>query len=96
MAREYHYGVCMSFWKTKTKGYAPSGKDEELRSKAYKRVAKMNTAQLLDWADAAGSGMAKGFDDYREYHDIESIEEIGLALFTLEAVIFELKLRATA
>ena len=38
--------------------------------------------------------MAKGFDDYRKHGDLASLEEIGLGLITLQAVVLELKIRA--
>lgn len=76
--------------------YLPSEKDEELRARAAARVRKLSTSSLLDWADAAGSGMSKGFDDFRRHGDYEAIAEIALGLITLEAVVYELKARAEA
>ena len=75
-----------------TPGY--SAMDEELLKRASRRVRKLTTAMLLDYADAAGSGMAKGFQDYREQGDYASLAEIGLGLITLHAVVLELKARA--
>jgi hypothetical protein len=72
----------------------PSEADEELLRKASKRCAKMTTTALLDWADAAGSGMAKGFMDYRQHGDLASLEEIGLGMISLQAVVLELTVRA--
>jgi hypothetical protein len=69
--------------------------DQELLKRASKRVRKANTSLLLDWADAAGSGMAKGFQDYREHGDFASLTEIGLGVITLHAVVLELKARAS-
>lgn len=80
----------------RAEGYAPSSSDQELAQQASKRVARLTTTALLDWADAAGSGMAKGFDDYRKHGDLASVEEIALGMITLQAVVYELKLRAEA
>ena len=68
--------------------------DLELMARAEKRVAKMTTTALLDWADAAGSGMAKGFMDYRQHGDLASLEDIALGMITLQAVVLQLKARA--
>jgi hypothetical protein len=75
-----------------TPGY--SATDVSLLKQASRRVQKMSTNDLLNWADVAGSGMAKGFMDYREHGDIESLAEIGLAVITLHAVVLELKARS--
>lgn len=79
-------------------GHLPhySATDEELMRQATNRVRKLSTTQILEWADAAGSGMAKGFQDYREHGDISSLEDIGLGVISLQAVVMELKARAAA
>ncbi len=64
--------------------------------KAQHRVRKTSTYELLEWADAAGSGMAKGFMDYRQHDSVESLDEIELALVALMAVTHELKIRHKA
>lgn len=68
--------------------------DLELMARAERRVRKMTTHALLDWADAAGSGMAKGFADYRAHGDLASLEDIALGVITLNAVVLQLKARA--
>lgn len=73
-----------------------SDTDQELLKTASRRVRKLPTTELLNWADSAGSGMARGFQDYREHGDLMSLEEIGLGLITLHAVVLELKARAAA
>ena len=75
-----------------TPGY--SAVDQNLLKQATRRVRKMSTNDLLNWADVAGSGMAKGFMDYREHGDYTSLAEIGLGVITLHAVVLELKARA--
>lgn len=73
-----------------------SAEDIELLKAAGRRVAKSATTELLDWADVAGSAMAKGFDDYRHHGDTASLDEIAMAVVTLHAVVLELKARAAA
>lgn len=70
-----------------------SGKDTELLGQACKRVAKLSTNALLDWADAAGTGMAKGFMDYRAHGEPDSLADISVGVLSMMAVIFELKAR---
>jgi hypothetical protein len=76
-----------------TPGY--SAVDQNLLKQASRRVRKLSTHDLLEWSDVAGSGMAKGFMDYREHGDYTSLAEIGLAVITLHAVVLELKARAS-
>jgi hypothetical protein len=75
-------------------GYSEA--DTELLKTASRRVRKQATAALIDWADVAGSQMAKGFDDYRKHRDVASLEDIALGVITLHAVVLELKARAAA
>lgn len=70
------------------------GWDTQVYIKSRKRVSQLETYQLLDWADAAASGMGKGFQDHRLHGDFESIGEIEAALITLWAVKEELVTRA--
>lgn len=84
-------------------GPAPRSYDEQytpehvqaLRT-ARRRVSKMSTRQMLDWADSAGSGMARAIDDYRKDRDVISLEEVRTALVALSAVIDELEARQDA
>ncbi len=68
-----------------------SPKDAEVVSSARKRISVIETSQLLDYADAAGSGMAKGFADYRRYQDLDSVAEIAEGLLVLWAITLELR-----
>jgi hypothetical protein len=82
--------------KLKTTTTGPSPQDEELLSDAKRRCRKLPAMELLNWADAAGSGMAKGFDDFRQHGELESLADIGLGLITLQAVVYELTERKKA
>lgn len=61
--------------------------------KCRARVRRMSRTELLDWADVAGSGMAKGFMDYRKHGVVDSLEEIRLSLVQLAALVEELRER---
>lgn len=56
----------------------------------------MSTTALLEWADNAVSGMGKGFSDYRQEEQIESLLEIREALPALTALVGELITRNEA
>jgi hypothetical protein len=62
--------------------------------KARARAARQDKSLLLDYADAAGSGMGQAFGDYRRDGDERSLQEIGEALMTLSAVVAELQARS--
>lgn len=70
--------------------------EAEEQTRARRRVARMSTHDLLEWADTAGSGMAKGFSDYRKEGQLESLDEIRYALLALVAVTDELQARQEA
>jgi hypothetical protein len=46
-----------------------------IRAKAAKRLDRLATGDVLDWADAVGSGLAKALDDYRKQSTPESLLE---------------------
>jgi hypothetical protein len=71
-----------------------SPEDAQIVAKARKRVATVSTDRLLDHADEAGSGMAKGFDDFRKHQDLTSISEIAEGLLVLWAITLELRDRS--
>lgn len=71
-----------------------TNEQEQLLAKASKRVTKIGTHELLELADAYGSGMAAGFMDYRKHGDKQSIDEISDGLLALQAIVGELTLRA--
>jgi hypothetical protein len=45
------------------------------RAKAAKRLDRLPTVDVLDWADSVGSGLAKALDDYRKQATPESLLE---------------------
>ncbi|MFJ6503970.1 hypothetical protein [Streptomyces sp. NPDC091879] len=48
---------------------------DPVRAKAAKRLDRLPTVDVLDWADAVGSGLAKALDDYRKQSTPESLLE---------------------
>jgi hypothetical protein len=45
------------------------------RAKAAKRLDRLATVDVLDWADSVGSGLARALDDYRKQASPESLLE---------------------
>lgn len=76
----------MKIWRTP--------EEDRLRAKARKRLSRLGTHEILNWADMAGSGMAKGLDDYRRNADAESLAEIRNGLIALLAAVDEITGRA--
>ncbi len=48
---------------------------DPIREKAAKRLDRLPTVDVLDWADSVGSGLAKALDDYRRQATQESLLE---------------------
>lgn len=42
---------------------------DPLRAKAEKRLSRLTNPDILNWADQAGTGIAKALDDYRRLGD---------------------------
>lgn len=72
------------------------GWDAEIYARASRRLSRLQTHELLSWADAAGSGMSRAFGDHRLDGNLESLEEIRTALITLWALTQDLEVRARA
>jgi hypothetical protein len=50
-------------------------KVDPIREKVSKRLDRLATGDVLDWADSVGSGLAKALDDYRKQATPESLLE---------------------
>lgn len=61
-----------------------------------KRLARMQNHELLDWADACGSGMSRAFSDYRRKGEEHSLEELRQSLQALWFLVHELDVRHQA
>lgn len=71
--------------------------EAQLLTKARKRVAKMATSDLMEWAETAISGMGRGLSDYQREEAPEALLEIrDTALPALTALVDELLLRYEA
>jgi len=70
----------------------PLPDDAEL-ARARRRVKGMSVHEMLEWADQAGSGMAKAFADFRKEGTLAPLDEIHVALLALAAVTDELVAR---
>ncbi|WP_130335250.1 hypothetical protein [Streptomyces sp. BK022] len=54
---------------------AAEEKVDPVRGKVAKRLDRLPTGDVLDWADSVGSGLAKALDDYRKQATPESLLE---------------------
>jgi hypothetical protein len=63
------------------------------RRKARERMSRLPIGEILDWADQAGSGVAKALNDYRRDGTSESLEDARVGLQTLLGVVEELQSR---
>lgn len=87
----------MKFFKLKlSPTHYLSPEDETDLVKASRRVARLRNEELLDWADQAGTGMATLLYEHRKHGDVGSIAEVKEAMVSLQAVVYELHLRAVA
>jgi hypothetical protein len=50
-------------------------KIDPVRAKVAKRLDRLPSGDVLDWADSVGSGLAKALDDYRKQATPESLLE---------------------
>jgi hypothetical protein len=86
----------MSFLRPKTDYAEVPDWDYSLFEQQARRVAKMQNHELLDWADACGSGMSRAFSDYRRSGHEASLQELRESLQALWALVHELDVRHQA
>lgn len=60
---------------------------DSVREKAEQRLARLSTPEVLNWADQAGSGVAKALDDYRRLGERESLLEAQDGISALAGVL---------
>jgi hypothetical protein len=65
------------------------------KSQARQRLERLSDSDILNWCDQAGSGVAKGLDDYRRLKMSESLVEARMALEILLDAVDLLEERAT-
>lgn len=62
-------------------------KVDPVRSKVAKRLDRLPTGDVLDWADSVGSGLAKALNDYRRQGAPESLLEARRGAHSLLGVL---------
>jgi hypothetical protein len=65
----------------------PTYPTDNVREKVTKRVSRLSEGELLEWADVAGSGIARTLRDYQRSHESALLEEAQEAISALQGVI---------
>lgn len=73
----------------------PTYPTDNVREKVAKRVSRLSEAEMLDWADVAGSAVARTLREYQRSHEPELLEEAREAISALQGVIDTLAERGT-
>jgi len=60
---------------------------DSVRNKAEQRMSRLPTPEVLNWADQAGTGVAKALDDYRRLGKRESLVEAQNGISALAGVL---------
>lgn len=60
---------------------------DNVREKVAKRVSRLAESELIDWADVAGSGIARNLRDFQRSHDLSLLTEARDAVSALQGVI---------
>lgn len=68
---------------------------DSVRHKAEQRLSRLPTPEVLNWADQAGTGVAKALDDFRRLGERESLVEAQEGVSALAGVLDVLLSRAT-
>lgn len=61
--------------------------EDPVRARARKRLATLPRSEVLDWADQAGTGLAKALDDYRRQGDEISLREAAEGVAALAGAV---------
>lgn len=67
---------------------------DPVRSKVAKRLDRLPSTDVLEWADNVGSGVARALDDYRRGSGPESLAEARQGVLSLLGVLDVLDRRA--
>lgn len=65
----------------------PTYPTDNVREKAARRVSRLSEGEMLDWADVAGSGIARALREYQRSHEPELLQEAREAISALQGVI---------
>lgn len=68
--------------------------EEKVREKAATRMDRLSMAEILDWSDAVGSGVARNLQDYRRHADSASLAEARQGVLYLLGCLDVLERRA--
>ena len=58
---------------------------------ARKRVSRLDSAAILQWADTAGAGIARALSDHQRDGSPDSLEDAYTGLLTMLGVVEELR-----
>lgn len=62
-------------------------REDPMRAKARRRLEMLPDHEILNWVDAAGSGVAKALDDFRRLRDGDSLREAEQGLAALSGAV---------
>lgn len=65
----------------------PTYPTDNVREKVARRVSRLSEGELLDWADVAGSGIARTLREYQRSHEPELLQDAREAISALQGVI---------
>jgi len=72
----------------------PIGAPNATTTRAQKRVERLSTPEILQWADTAGAGISRALSDYQREGSRDSLEDAYTGLLTMLGVVEELRNRA--
>lgn len=62
-------------------------REHPMRAKARTRLEMLPDYEILNWADQAGSGLAKALDDYRRLRDADSLRDAESGVAALAGAV---------
>lgn len=74
---------------------ARADETDSVRQRAEERLSRLQTTDILNWADQCGTGVAKALDDYRRLGETDSLIEAQNGVSALAGVIDVLLDRAS-
>lgn len=60
---------------------------DNVREKAAQRASRLSEGEILDWADVAGTAIARSLRDYQRSHDGALLYEAREAISALQGVL---------
>ena len=62
-------------------------REHPMRAKARRRLERLPDHEILNWADQAGSGVAKALDDFRRLRDGDALRDAEQGLAALAGAV---------